>query len=54
MNKIKCEYCGKENTFNDSNIRVSGTAKFISCKECRRTIFVESRNVKYYEIVIDK
>jgi hypothetical protein len=54
MYTIKCEYCNKDNIFNDSNIRESGTAKFVSCRECRRTIFVESRGKKYYKKVVDK
>lgn len=49
MKEIKCSFCKKMITFDDSLVRVSGTAKFITCPKCKRSIWVECKGEKYYK-----
>lgn len=48
MNKIKCDFCKKENVFEDNRIKKSGKAEIIICEHCKRSITVGFNGEKYY------
>lgn len=53
MNSIQCDFCKKQNLFNDNKISKSGKAELIRCEYCHRSITVKFKKEIYYK-VIDK
>lgn len=54
MNKIECGFCHKTSLFTDDNITSAGKDKFIRCKKCGRSIFVQHKEERYYEVIDDE
>lgn len=54
MNEIKCDFCGKENLFDDDRIKTSGNAKLLRCEYCQRSITLAFKDKIYYEKIVDK
>ena len=54
MNKIECGFCHKTSLFIDDNITSAGKDKFIRCKNCGRSIFVQHKEERYYEVIDDE
>lgn len=51
MNSIQCNFCKKQNLFEDNNIIKSGKAELIRCEYCHRSITVKFKKETYYKII---
>lgn len=47
--KIKCSYCNKTNTFDESRLNNNKKVKIMYCEYCGRAITIEFNGEKFYE-----